>query len=152
MEKMVFDYLWRSSVPSKVIMFSWTLLLNKIPMRANIAIRNVLPPNGSTSCAWCERGVESSNHLFLHCDVAGVVWRRIEEWVELNFITPIDVFIHLECRGEGARSNKLKPGFLLIWHAIIWTICRERNGRIFNERGRDIDVVMEEVRPFGFGR
>jgi len=44
--------------------FSW-----KSPTltRLNLARRNALPPESSTTCVLCGRGEESSSHLFLHC-------------------------------------------------------------------------------------
>lgn len=36
-EEMVFGYLWKSRTPSKVLAFSWILLLDRIPIRSNLA-------------------------------------------------------------------------------------------------------------------
>lgn len=41
LENRVFGYLWTSPTPSKVVMFFWSLLLNRTPTRSNLAIRNV---------------------------------------------------------------------------------------------------------------
>lgn len=41
-EDKVFDVLWRSKAPSKVVAFSWTMLLDRIPTRSNLAKRRVL--------------------------------------------------------------------------------------------------------------
>jgi len=42
-DKSVFSKLWKSPAPSKVVAFSWKLLHDRIPTRANLAVRNVLP-------------------------------------------------------------------------------------------------------------
>jgi hypothetical protein len=40
-ELRVLKYIWKSPAPSKVIAFSWKLLRNRIPTRANLAYRRV---------------------------------------------------------------------------------------------------------------
>jgi len=42
LEEKVFDYLWKSPAPSKLVAFYWTLLLNRMPTRKNLAVRNAL--------------------------------------------------------------------------------------------------------------
>lgn len=34
--------MWKSPSPSKVVAISWKLLLNRVPARENLALRNVL--------------------------------------------------------------------------------------------------------------
>jgi len=69
-EDMVFGRLWKSSVPSSVVAFSWKLLLDRIPTKRNLLIQNVANPAISTDCVWCEGVLETSSHLFLHCGMA----------------------------------------------------------------------------------
>ena len=66
-KKKVFEAIWKSPTPTKVVAFSWQLLHNRIPTRLNLARRNALPLESSTTCVLCGRGEESSSHLFLHC-------------------------------------------------------------------------------------
>ena len=76
----MFTSLWKSPAPSKVIVFSWKLLLNRVPTSDNLSIRNVLPVEAPTSCVWCDREVETARHLFLHCEMAMEVWREVMRW------------------------------------------------------------------------
>lgn len=41
-EEEVFWYLWKGREPSSVLALSWTLILDKIPRRVNLAKRGVL--------------------------------------------------------------------------------------------------------------
>lgn len=68
-EKMrVFENIWKSKAPLKVVAFSWKLLLDRILSRTNLARRNCLPHEVTTLCVLCGRLEESSMHLFLHCN------------------------------------------------------------------------------------
>jgi hypothetical protein len=67
---LVFKQIWESPTPSKVIVFSWQLLYDRIPTKCNLDHRNILSPDVSRDCVGCVGFVESSTRLFLHCSSA----------------------------------------------------------------------------------
>lgn len=77
-EKRVFRQIWKSRAPSKMVAFSWKLLLDQIPTRINLHKRNVLPMEIAIICVWCVTEIESSNHLFLHCSLARNIWLEFD--------------------------------------------------------------------------
>lgn len=64
----VFGEVWKRPAPSKVIVFSWSLLLDRIPTRLNLAFRHALDPGASRLCVSCRDREETATHLFLHCE------------------------------------------------------------------------------------
>jgi hypothetical protein len=46
----VFSSLWKNPAPYKVVEFSWSLLLDRIPTGDNLAIRHILDPGASLLC------------------------------------------------------------------------------------------------------
>jgi hypothetical protein len=46
-ERKVLTQVLKSVAPSKVVILSWKLLLNRIPTRMNLAYKNILPSNGN---------------------------------------------------------------------------------------------------------
>jgi hypothetical protein len=66
----VFHQLWSSPAPSKIIAFSWQLLHNRIPTRDNLVRYGIIRGDSSRACVLCTAALESSTHLFLHCDFA----------------------------------------------------------------------------------
>jgi hypothetical protein len=129
-----------------VVAFSWSLLLDRIPTRSNLAIRNILHPDSSLLCVLCDRMVETLTHLFLHCEVTARIWCGVSNWLELNFITPPNLFVHFECWNSEVTSKRIKKGAWMIWHATIWTIWKERNERIFNEQRKEVDELVEDIK------
>jgi hypothetical protein len=102
---MVFENLWKSPAPSKVVMFAWKVLLNRVPTKVNLALRNVLDPEESSLCVMCNSVEESSTHLFMHCDLASFVWSKLMLWLDYHFVTPPNLFVHWECwSGRGRNS------------------------------------------------
>jgi len=92
-EMKVFRQIWKSGAPSKVMAFSWKLLLDRIP-RVNLEVRNCLPPEEGANCFWCVLGRESSIHLFLHCDMAREIRLRLMRWTNRFFLILPNLFIH----------------------------------------------------------
>jgi len=103
----VFRQIWKSGAPSKVIAFVWKALLDRIPTRINLEIRNCLPLDFGNNCVWCVAVAESSSHLFLYCDMARNIWLNLMLWLELNFVLPPNLFIHWECWSGGAINKKI---------------------------------------------
>jgi len=149
-EEKVFGYLWKSPAPSKVVAFSWKLLRDRTPTRRNLAFRNLLHPEDSINCVFCDSSEESSTHLFLHCRVISNIWRKIMDWLNFNFITPNNLFVHLECWSGEVRDKKMRKGVWLIWHAIIWVIWKGRNERIFNNLIKEEEELVEEIKVFSW--
>lgn len=93
-EKKVFGNTWKSMAPSKVVAFSWKLLLDRIPSKWNLKWRNVLPPDCSIRCVLCGTEDETSRHLFIHCDKVIKVREKVMRWMEISFITPPNLCVH----------------------------------------------------------
>lgn len=50
----------------------------------------------------------------------------------INFITPQSLFQHFECWSGEIGKKKLCKGYWMIWHAVLWTIWKARNDKIFS--------------------
>jgi len=146
LEKGFFSLLWKSPAPSKVVAFSWSLLLDCIPTRSNLAICNILNPDAPLVCVLCDRRAETSAHLFLHCEVTSMIWWGVLNWLEFNFIIPPNLFVHFECWNSEASSKRLKKGAWLIWHATLWLIWKERNEMIFNNQRKKVEEIVDEIK------
>ncbi|XP_039688848.1 uncharacterized protein [Medicago truncatula] len=145
-EKRVFHQLWKSAASSKVVAFSWKLLLDCIPTRVNLHRRNALPPNTNLSCVLCGRDNERTNHLFMHCEVARGVWLELLHWVGVMFIIPQNLFNHWACWNAGSSNKRIIRGLRLIWHAAIWVIWNARNDKIFNAKETGVMELVDDIK------
>ncbi|RHN63454.1 putative reverse transcriptase zinc-binding domain-containing protein [Medicago truncatula] len=146
LEEEVFSNLWKSPAPSKVVAFSWMALRDRIPTRTNLRHRNVLAPREPCVCVLCGEMEEKTSHLFLHCEVSLLIWRKVLDWLEINFITPQNLHSHYACWNGEVNSRKLRKAFLMIWHASIWMIWKERNARIFKNQFQNFDEVVDNIK------
>lgn len=97
-EESVWLYVEKSCTVEGDIAFSWKLILDWIPTRANLAWINVLPSDVLTSCVLCNsQNLEGVSHLFLHCTVVDRIWSKFMRWLGFTFFTPCNLFVHFEC-------------------------------------------------------
>ncbi|GJS19659.1 RNA-directed DNA polymerase, eukaryota, reverse transcriptase zinc-binding domain protein [Tanacetum coccineum] len=69
---------WNRSIPIKVNVFLWRLMLNKLPTRVNLDRKGV--DVGSILCPICSEDVESANHIFFSCEMAKDLWALFTRW------------------------------------------------------------------------
>jgi hypothetical protein len=133
MEAIVFNKIWLSPAPSKIIACSWQMLYDRLPSKQNLYIRGARNIQENQTCGWCENNTESGLHLLLHCNFAQSVWRKFWNWLRVDIIVPPNLFILFIVFMGGAVNNKMRKGLLLIWHSTMWFIWKARNGLIFNK-------------------
>jgi len=112
-------------------------------MRRNFGRWNILPPEGSLLC---EREKESSNNIFLHCNVVNKIWAIVMRWLEFSFNTPPNLFMHWECWSKEGTNKRFQRGLWIIWHATIQVIWQSRNNVIFQNEVIDLEAIMEDIK------
>jgi hypothetical protein len=146
LEAKVFKDFWCSPAPSKLLVFSWQFLHDRVPTKDNLILRGILPHGSDGLCVWCGTVMESSTHLFLHCRMACVVWYEIFRWLGVVIVMPPNPFYLFECLSAAAKSIKDRKGFRFIWHTVIWSIWLARNNFIFNNVNMEPLELVEEVK------
>ncbi|PNX85822.1 ribonuclease H, partial [Trifolium pratense] len=77
--------LWGTDIPSKIKIFGWRLLLNKLPTRAALNRRGILTNPHDLPCAFCFQQIEDDTHLFFSCRFSKEVWRNVLLWLRHSF-------------------------------------------------------------------
>lgn len=85
-----FSLIWRDCalssilvtwVSSKVVVFSWKLILDKFPSRVNLVKRILFLEDVGVTCSFCWRATWSNSHLFINCDFTLSLWYNIFRWM-----------------------------------------------------------------------
>jgi mannosylglycoprotein endo-beta-mannosidase len=145
-ELKVFSDIWESPAPSKVVAFSWQLFHNRIPSRVNLFRRGVLNLAAEVNCVWCVHYPESANHLFLHCNLAHRVWYEVFKWLGLVIVMPPSIMVLFASISDDAKNKRIRRGFRLVWHSVVWSLWRARNNAIFNNIIKEPLEIVEEVK------
>nr|ABN08733.1 hypothetical protein MtrDRAFT_AC158497g41v2 [Medicago truncatula] len=141
---------WHRHIPTKVSLFVWRLLCNRLPTRGNLLRRNIVQPNNSLCVIGCEV-VETAGHLFLSCENYCIVWSLISAWLGLSLVHQNDLQQHYHqfCYMAGfPRSTHAY--FTGIWYASVWVIWKDRNKRIFQNEASHSLVLMEKIKCNSF--
>jgi hypothetical protein len=144
--EVVFDHLWESPAPSKVIAFSWQLLYDRIPTRHNLQTRGIGVSDHPWECLGCVGKVENSNHLFLHCPCAMKIWCDIFSWLRVHLVIPPSLSILFEMVRGSTGNLKMRKGLVMIWHATLWSIWKARNKAIFSGGKFLPQEIVEEIK------
>jgi hypothetical protein len=142
----VLDQLWGSPAPSKVIAFSWQLLYDRVPTRNNLESRRIHIPDTPWECVGCVGKVESSLHLFLHCPCVMWIWGEVFKWIGIPFVIPRSSSSLFEVFKGSGRNAKTRSGFMMIWHATIWSTWKARNSAIFADTSFLPRVIIDDIK------
>ncbi|PNY12727.1 ribonuclease H [Trifolium pratense] len=138
-------FLWESLAPSKVIVFSWQLLLCRLPIRVNLAKREIVDHDSNSFCVLCPMHLESEGHLFGWCALASSLWSKVFGWFGWDVAVtrdPLEIFRRF-CMGRG--GGKRLKGLLAVWHVVVWAIWKVRNDLIFNSQVPVVDEVFDRI-------
>lgn len=63
--------IWKIKAPNSVRNFIWRLARDILPTRSRLERKGIIL---DTQCPLCCKNSETSSHLFMHCDMAKLVW------------------------------------------------------------------------------
>ena len=84
---------WHKSIPSKVSVFVWRLLRNRLPTKDNLVRRGVLRHTEAVCVSGCGSS-ETTTHLFMDCNVFGSLWSYVWIWLGISSVSSSDLHQH----------------------------------------------------------
>nr|GEZ00843.1 RNA-directed DNA polymerase, eukaryota [Tanacetum cinerariifolium] len=121
---------WIKYVPIKVNVHAWKVKTDSLPTRFNIS-RRVIHID-SIMCAICDKGAETSSHLFFPCCMARQTVRMITRWWDVpygevdSYEDWINWFVNL--RLSYKHKQMLEGVFYVKW----WLLWKFRNKLMFD--------------------
>jgi hypothetical protein len=99
--------LWKTDIQSKVNVFGWRLLLNRLPTRAALNRRDILVnSHNNLLCVFCFLNVDNTTHLIFSCQFNKGVWNGVFKWIRKNFPTGVELWNHFMLFDELLNSRK----------------------------------------------
>jgi hypothetical protein len=140
--------LWKNDVPSKIKVFGWRLLLQRLPTREALHHRGILNNTHDLSCVFCPQHIEDCAHIFYHCSFSKAVWEAVFNWIGKSVITDTDGWNHFSLFGtlfnfqKGGRTNHL------LWLATTWNIWNLRNNVVFKGVIPNASTLLNDIKSF----
>ena len=82
----VFEELWKIRITSKIAIFAWRLLKERLQTKSNLRRRQV--EINDTLCPFCASSKENEAHLFFLCDQILPLWWESMSWVNSHGAFP----------------------------------------------------------------
>lgn len=140
------NLLWKNDLPSKVLVFCWRLLLNKLPSRENLHKRVIIPSINDCSCVFCLCEVESVDHVFSGCCFVKDVWQGVFAWMNVDE-RPCDGVVHMFNKVGGLiKGNNVKRVKHLLWTATMWQVWLVRNKLIFQGVQANVNSIVTSIK------
>ena len=122
-----FEELWKLKVLSKILVFAWRLLRDRLPTKINLQRWQV--EINDRRCPFCSSMEEDAGHLFFHCSKILPIWWKSLFWVNIfgAFLqNPRQHFLqHISGLADGIRVNRWKCW----WLALTWSIWQQRRNK-----------------------
>jgi hypothetical protein len=139
------ELMWKNNVPSKISIFGWRLLLEKLPTRDALFNKGIITTNIEKRCVFCSTHDESISHVSIHCSFSSTVWRKVLSWMGLNLINSNSIQEHFLLFGDLIKSKANKKHRHIIWLATTWCIWRLRNNLVFREDRATIFSLVNQI-------
>ncbi len=135
-----FVQLWSLKIPLKVKTFVWLVLRRRILTRDILLKRGW---SGPTNCVYCLSPVETADHLFVTCASAktlleGLMFNKLE----VRHCSAVDGLWEVSALKQGALGKRALTTIAATW----WAIWLERNGRVFDNKKRNLGVLLADIR------
>ncbi|KAJ0464423.1 putative reverse transcriptase zinc-binding domain-containing protein [Helianthus annuus] len=139
---------WNNWVPKKVGILTWRACLDRLPTRCALVRRNINMPN--CLCPMCGEEQEDTEHLFVTCSFAQMIWQLVTQWCKIQPIYAFRVRDLLDLHQYVGGSAKFKKAFQAICHTVFWCIWRCRNEVIFEQGHCSLQKVIGEIKGLSF--
>lgn len=141
----ILSIVWKVPVPSKVALFCWRLLLDRLPTKDNLIRRNVVINN--SRCSLCDSCDENVVHLFFHCDFSKCIWKEILSWIGIVDVIAVGGVQHFWEYDRLLKYNTSRNKVpFMFWLATLWIIWQVRNNSIFKEEEKDIPKTINQIK------
>lgn len=142
----VVELIWHAKAPSKIRFFMWLATKGRCLTADNLQKRGW--PH-SDCCTLCTRESEDCAHLFSKCVYTVRVWSLLRSWINVPFPIPGRSELGLTEWWMQARlrfRHCYRDNFDSVCMLVCWTVWKERNGRVFDQRSRIPEQLAEAIK------
>lgn len=76
--------IWKTKIPSKVLVFDWRCLKDRLATKEQLFKRGVISSNNDRACVLCSSANEMHEHLLLSCPYSKSIWDKVLVWLGIS--------------------------------------------------------------------
>ncbi|OVA07747.1 Reverse transcriptase zinc-binding domain [Macleaya cordata] len=135
--------IWSTLWPARVSFFMWTVSKRKLLTQDMLQRRGQIIVS---RCNLCYAAPESIDNLLCTCPFVWKIWNSFLEDAGVSTVLQGSVIEVLDGWHKKFVSRQAKLVWKMIPVAIMWTMWKERNRRIFEEKGQCWSRVLNSVK------
>jgi len=130
--------IWRTKTPPQIKNFLWRVMCGCLPTRLCLQARGV---NCPSHCPFCNEDKDNLHVLFM-CPMSIQCWQRIGVWSTISFAlnNPDDI-----THSNFGILHKLDKSQHLIFSALIWSMWKHRNNKVWNDTTETFQFVCDRA-------
>lgn len=132
--------IWFKGATPKHAFSMWITHLNRLPTRVRLASWGM---SINTNCCLCSNSLETRDHLLISCQFASAIWLEVSRRFRRNH----PMFSNWTELMSWATISDFAPATLkmLVVEAVIYSIWKQRNNMVFNNRLVPPMVVFKDI-------
>ncbi|XP_060184494.1 uncharacterized protein LOC132614137 [Lycium barbarum] len=138
---------WRKLVCNNLGLPKWIFML-RLVAHGKLYTRDKLSKWGvicNVMCPLCDKESESHSCLFFLCEMSAQIWQRLLQWQGITR-RPKDWDAEIRWLTNYAKGKIAKAElYRIVLAAAAYTIWKERNMRVFQDKKQQLDVMIKLV-------
>lgn len=133
------DWIWKTSLPPRVSLFTWRVLNNAIPTKNNLFIKKCSP---TPICDLCLNAIEDLDHIFKFCPNTDHIWHILSPF-DSNRHLAFPLWLKYHCNHK--KKFKHNITWALFFPMLIRNIWLARNDFIFNKKAFIPNLIINRT-------
>ncbi|KAJ0623417.1 putative reverse transcriptase zinc-binding domain-containing protein [Helianthus annuus] len=139
---------WNNWVPKKVGIVAWRAEMERLPTKCALLARNI--PVQNQTCVMCGNYDETSEHIFVSCHFAQLIWQNVAIWCLIPLIIAFDIKDLLTLHEISSGSTRKKKVLYAIILVTLWSIWKSRNEFVFQQITPNTTKILEEIKAMAY--
>ena len=131
LNRQVFSKIWKGAIPHRIEVFLWIAVRGRLNTRKKLVALKIIQ-EAEIFCPLCKDFPEDDMHLFFQCTYSREVWRWWWSIWNVSWVWPSSLGMALEQWSFPTKIKFFKKIWAAVFPIILWSLWKERNGRIFN--------------------
>ncbi|GJT19944.1 RNA-directed DNA polymerase, eukaryota, reverse transcriptase zinc-binding domain protein [Tanacetum coccineum] len=101
-------------------------------------------------CPLCDDGIETEDHIFVHCKIAKQLWSDVLKWWRIRNVSFLSLQDLIHLADHTPLGEKFTKFFDVVVQTTIWSIWRYRNNIILSAKKPSKDLIVNDIKMYSF--